>query len=49
MTVTDCKVIFNLQRQILNAPELSSDRKVEMLIECINDTLGEKIIEEENK
>ena len=46
MTVTDCKVIFNLQRQILNAPELSSDRKVEMLRECINDTLGEKLSDE---
>jgi len=46
MTVTDCKVIFNLQRQILNAPELSSDRKVEMLKECIDDTLGEKIADE---
>jgi len=46
MTVTDCKVIFNLQRQILNAPELSSDRKVEMLKECINDTLGEKELDE---
>jgi len=42
MTITDCKVIFNLQKQILNAPELSSDRKVEMLKECIDDTLGEK-------
>jgi len=46
MTVTDCKVIFNLQKQILNAPELSSDRKVEMLKQCINDTLGEKESEE---
>jgi hypothetical protein len=42
MTVTDCKVVFNLQKQILNAPELSPERKVEMLRECICDTLGEK-------
>jgi len=48
MTVTDCKVIFNLQRQILNAPELSPERKVEMLKECINDILGEKESDEKN-
>lgn len=42
MTVTDCKVVFNLQKQILNAPELSPERKVEMLKECICDTLNEK-------
>jgi hypothetical protein len=41
MTVTDCKVIFNLQKQILNAPELSSDRKVEILRACIYDTIGD--------
>jgi hypothetical protein len=47
MTVTDCKVIFNLQEQILDAPELSSDRKVEMIKQCIKNILGDK--SEENK
>ena len=46
MAIADCRVFLNIQRQILNAPELSSDRKVEMLKECINDTLDEKELDE---
>jgi hypothetical protein len=49
MTLTDAKVIFNLQKQILNAPEISAERKVEMLKESISDTLGDKDLQENKK
>ena len=40
MAITDTKVIFNLQNEILEAPELSDARKVEMLKNSIKNTIG---------
>jgi hypothetical protein len=40
MTITYAKVIFNLQNEILEAPELSDTRKVEMLKNSIKNTIG---------
>jgi hypothetical protein len=49
MTITDAKVIFNLQNEILEAPELSDSRKVEMLKSSIKNTIGNKTEVEEKK
>lgn len=46
MTIADCKVVFSLQKQIIKAPELSVERKLEMIEASINETLG--IFEENN-
>jgi hypothetical protein len=40
MTVTDCRVVFSLQKQIIKAPELSAERKLEMIEASIDETLG---------
>ena len=40
MTVIDCKAIFNLQKQIINAPKLTDAEKLKMLEDSINETLG---------
>ncbi|MCL1882956.1 MAG: hypothetical protein FWF81_04290 [Defluviitaleaceae bacterium] len=49
MTITDAKVIFNLQNEILEADELSDTRKVEMLKNSIKNTIGNKTDIEEKK
>ncbi|MCL1882957.1 MAG: hypothetical protein FWF81_04295 [Defluviitaleaceae bacterium] len=49
MTITDAKVIFNLQNEILEAQELSDTRKVEMLKNSIKNTIGNKTNIEEKK
>jgi len=38
----DCKAIFNLQKQIIESPDLTETQKLKMLSESINKTLGEK-------
>jgi hypothetical protein len=40
MTVIDCKAIFNLQKQIINAPKLTDAEKLKMIEDSINETLG---------
>ena len=40
MTVIDCKAIFSLQRQIINAPVLTAEQKLKMIEDSINETLG---------
>ena len=40
MTVMDCKAIFNLQKQIINAPKLTDAEKLKMIEDSINETLG---------
>jgi hypothetical protein len=42
MTVIDCKAIFSLQRQIINAPKLTDAEKLKMIEDSINETLGDK-------
>ena len=41
MAVIDCKAIFSLQRQIINAPQLTDAEKLKMLEDSINETLGD--------
>jgi hypothetical protein len=40
--VIDCKAIFSLQRQIINAPKLTDAEKLKMIEDSINETLGDK-------
>jgi hypothetical protein len=40
MTVIDCKAIFSLQKQIINAPKLTDAEKLKMIENSINETLG---------
>ena len=40
MTVIDCKAIFSLQKQIINAPKLTDAEKLKMIEDSINETLG---------
>jgi len=40
MTTMDCKAIFNLQKQIIKAPNLTDAQKLKMLEDSINETLG---------
>jgi hypothetical protein len=42
MTVIDCKAIFNLQKQIINAPKLTDAEKLKMLEESIDKTLNDE-------
>ena len=49
ITITHAKVIFSLQNEILEAPELSDTRKVEMLKNSIKNTIGNKTDIEEKK
>jgi hypothetical protein len=46
MTVTDCKAIFSLQREILKNKKLSAEDKVQMLEASINATIGKEIEDE---
>ena len=47
MTITDCKAVFSLQREILKNKKLSAEDKVQMLEASINATIGKEIIEDE--
>jgi len=40
MTITDCKAIFSLQREILKNKKLSAEDKVQMLQASIDATIG---------
>lgn len=40
MTEVDCVVIFNLQMEIIDAPDLSAGQKLKMLKNAINKTLA---------
>jgi len=40
MPVVDCKAIFSLQKQIINAPKLTDAEKLKMIEDSINETLG---------
>jgi len=42
MTTIDCKAIFNFQRQILKSTVLTAEQKIQMIVEAINETLGEE-------
>jgi len=42
MTVTDCKAVFSLQREILKAKELTAEQKVSMILKSIDNTIGEE-------
>jgi hypothetical protein len=47
MTITDCKAVFSLQREILKNKKLTAEDKVKMLEASINATIGKEIIEDE--
>ena len=40
MAVIDCRAIFSLQKQIINAQGLTDAQKLKMLEDSINETLG---------
>jgi len=46
MTVTDCKAVFSLQREILKNKKLTAEDKVQMLEASINATIGKEIEDE---
>jgi hypothetical protein len=47
MTAIDCKAIFNLQKQIIKAQNLTDAQKLKMLEDSINETLGSEKTSEE--
>lgn len=42
MTLVDCKAIFNLQMEIIEAPTLTDEQKLQMIRSSIKKTLGTK-------